>query len=443
MALIFWLWGFAVAENWPQFRGPGARGVAEDPELPDSWSTTSSVNWKVDIPGDGWSSPVVWGNRIFVTSVIRDGQTEEPRKGLYFGGNRTEIPADKHYWMVYCVDWETGEIVWKREAYQGRPQGSHHLKNTYASETPVTDGERVYAYFGNLGVFCYDMMGKLLWSKPSKPFKTRYGWGTAASPVIHQDRLYIVNDNDDQSFIVARDKRTGDELWRVDRDEGSNWATPLIWENELRTEIVAPGTNKVRSYDLEGTLLWEFAGMSSITIPTPFSAFGLLYISSGYVGDQLRPVYAVRPGASGDISLEQGETSSEFIVWSHSQAGPYNPSPLVYGDYYYTLLDRGFLTCHKARTGELVYDKVRIERGAGAFTSSPWAYNGKIFCLSEDGDTFVIEAGPEFKLIGKNSLDEMCMATPAISKGSLIVRTASQLYRIGQAASSANQVSHL
>ena len=424
--------GNAIGGDWPQFRGPGARGVAEGTDLPDSWDTNQNVRWKVDIPGSGWSSPVVWGNKIIVTSVINEGQTEEPKKGLYYGGNREDIPTDTHHWMIYCVDWETGKLLWERKAFEGRPGGSRHLKNTFASETPVIDGERVYVYFGNLGVFCYDLSGELVWSTSWNPVQTSYGWGTAASPVLHEDTLYIVNDNEDDSFMVALDRESGEERWRVNRDEGSNWATPLVWENTQRTEIVTSGRNKVRSYDLNGKLLWELSGMSSITIPTPFASQGLIYISSGYVGDELRPVYAVKPGASGDISLGPDNTSNEYIVWSQRQAGPYNPSPLVYGDYYYTLLDRGFLTCHKALTGELVYGKRRLERGASAFTSSPWAYDGKVFCLSEDGDTFVIQAGPEFKLLGKNPLGEMCMATPAISRGSLIIRTASKLYRIAE-----------
>jgi outer membrane protein assembly factor BamB len=423
------LGGAAASDNWPGFRGPGSLGVAEDPNLPDKWSKTENVAWATEIPGTGWSSPTVWGDHIFVTSVIGSADAEKPKKGLYFGGER-KAPTDIHRWMVYCVDFKTGKIRWEREVKKGPPESSHHLKNTYASETPVTDGERVYAYFGNAGLFCFDMNGKLLWSKDLGTFQTRYGWGTAASPVLYKDRLYIVNDNDQHSFIVALNKKTGDEAWRVDRKEGSNWATPYIWENELRTEIITPGTGKVRSYDLNGQLLWEFSGMSSISIPTPFSRFGLVYIASGYVGDQNRPVYAVKPGAAGDISLKPGETSNKYIAWYLPQGGPYNPSPIVYGDYYYTLYDRGFFTCHDARKGNEVYPKVRIDPGVNAFTSSPWAYNGKIFCLSEDGDTFVIQAGAEFKLLGKNSLDEMCMATPAIVRGSLVIRTASKLYRI-------------
>jgi outer membrane protein assembly factor BamB len=425
-----------ASDRWPQFRGPQQIGVAEDANLPESWSATENVAWKTEIPGSGWSSPVVWGDHIFVTSVISSAEGEKPKKGLYFGGER-KAPEDVHRWMVYAVDWATGKIRWQREVYKGPPTISRHLKNTYASETPVTDGERVYAYFGSVGLFCFDMNGKLLWSQKWGPFKTRFGWGTAASPVLHKDRIYVINDNDEKSFIIALNKKTGEQVWRVDREEGTNWATPFIWENNVRTEIVTAGTHKVRSYDLGGKLLWEFSGMSSIAIPTPFSKFDMVYIASGYVGDQLRPVYAVRAGAAGDITLKTGERSNKYIAWFQPQAGPYNPSPLVYGDYYYTLLDRGFFTCHDARTGQEIYGKQRIDAGAGAFTSSPWAYNGKIFCLSEDGDTFVIQAGPEYKLLRKNSLDEMCMATPAIARGSLIIRTASKLYRItgGKAAS--------
>lgn len=431
--ILLLLTGATANDRWPQFRGPGSLGVAEDADLPDTWSATENVAWKTDIPGTGWSSPIVWGNNIFVTTVISAVEGEKPKKGLYFGGER-KAASDIHRWVVYCVDWNTGHVRWEREVHKGVPPGPRHLKNTYASETPVTDGERLYAYFGNVGLFCFDMSGKKLWEKRWKPVPTRYGWGMAASPVLYKDRLYILNDNDEESFIVALNKKTGEEIWQAKRDEGTNWATPYIWENEARTEIITAGTRRVRSYDFNGKLLWELSGMSSIAIPTPFSKHGLLYVTSGYVGDQHRPVYAIRPGASGDISLKQGETSNNHIAWYQPQGGPYNPSPLVYGDYYYTLLDRGFFTCHDAKTGKEVYAKVRIDPGVNAFTSSPWAYNGKIFCLSEDGDTFVIQAGSEFKLVRKNSLDEMCMATPAIARGSLIVRTASKLYRITKGA---------
>ncbi len=418
-----------TAADWPRFRGPDSSGVVEDAKLPDKWSPTENVVWKTDIPGVGWSSPVVTGDKIFLTSVISTDSPEPPKKGLYFGGNRG-TPKDVHRWMVYAIDFKTGKLLWEREVQRGVPPIARHLKNTYASETPVTDGERVYAYFGSAGLFCFDLNGKLLWSQKWGPYEMQLGWGTASSPILHQGRIYIVNDNEVGSFMVALDKLTGKQIWRVERDEKSNWATPYIWDSGNRTELITPGRNRVRSYDLDGKLLWQFKGMSSLTIPTPFSRFGLLYIASGYVGDQVRPVFVVKPGASGDISLKPGETSNEFIAWHLPQGGPYNPSPIVYGDYYYTLYDRGFLTCHDARTGKEVYSKVRIDEAAAAFTSSPWAANGKLFLLSEDGDTFVVQAGKDYKLLGKNTLDEMFMASPAISQSSLILRSASKLYRI-------------
>lgn len=418
-----------VQANWPQFRGDSA-GVSEDGVVPSKWSTKENVAWAVDIPGRGWSSPIVWGDRVFVTSVIGGSEAGQPKKGLYLGGNRDE-PSDKtHLWMVYCIDFNTGKIIWEKLAHQAVPKYATHVKNTYASETPVTDGERVYAYFGNIGLFCYDMDGNELWSKDFGSHKTRYNWGTAASPVLYKDWLFIVNDNEEQSFAVALGKITGAQMWRIDRDEKSNWATPYIWETDKRTELVTSGRGKVRSYDLNGELLWELAGMSGIVIPTPFAKHGLLYVTSGYVGDKKRPLFAIRPGAKGDISLEEDQSSNEFIAWSHKQGGPYNPTPIVYGDYLYVLYDRGTLSCYDAETGLEIYSRRQIDPGATAFTASPVANRGRIFCISEDGDTFVIQAGPDFKLLAKNSLDEMCMATPAIHRGSLIVRTISKLYRI-------------
>jgi outer membrane protein assembly factor BamB len=309
------------------------------------------------------------------------------------------------------------------------------MKNSYASETPVTDGERVYVYFGSIGlVAALDFSGQTIWTKNLGAVDGRQAWGTAASPVVHQGRVYVVNDNRQQSFIAAFDAKTGSELWRTGRDEAENWSTPIVWENALHAEIVTAGEGKVRSYGLDGTLLWEFQGMSNSTIPTPFAKNGLVYISSGYPGSPLRPAYAVRPGASGDISLKPGETSNDFIVWSQPLLGSYNTSALVYGDYYYTLLDRGILLNHDARTGKAVYGRQRISVESSGFTASPWAYNQKIFAISEDGETFVMQAGPEFKLLWKNALDGMVLATPAIARGSLFIRTNAKLYRIAKGA---------
>jgi outer membrane protein assembly factor BamB len=421
----------AGESDWPSFRGGERAGTGEAKSLPDTWSTEQNVVWKCDIPGRGWSSPVVWGNRVLVTSVTTDGKAPEARKGLYIQDLSGKVQPGEHRWLVHCLDFQTGKTLWTREAHKGVPANPIHLKNTYATETPVVDGDHVYVYFGNVGLFCYDGEGQMLWSRKTPAVKMRMGWGPGASPVAYQGRLFVVNDNEDKSTLTAYDGKSGKPLWEVERDEKSNWATPFIWKNEVRTEIVTAGTTKIRSYDLDGKPLWEMGGMSILTIPTPFARQGLLYVSSGYVMDLLhRPVFAIRPGAKGDVTLKADATSSKDVAWVQRFAGPYHPTPLVYGDHLYVLYDRGMLSCFEAKTGKQLYDRQRLGSGATAFTASPWAYNGKIFCLSEDGDTIVIQAGPEFKVLGRNKLDEMCLATPAIAHGSLIVRTQNQLYRL-------------
>jgi len=427
-------------QNWPQFRGARAGVAADDARLPDTWSETQNVAWKIDIPGRGWSSPIVWGDHVFVTTAVNVKEPNEPLKPVAsylarsLGGTMTQADISQpveHRWSLYDIDLQTGKIRWERTIQTALPSKPVHQKNSYASETPVTDGERVYVYLGYAGLFAFDMNGTPVWSKPMEALEMRTGWGTAASPALHDGRLYVVNDNDaKRSFLAAFDARTGQELWRVERDEGSNWSTPFVWQNERGTEIVTTGSRKVRSYDTSGKLLWELRGMTSIHAATPIASQGLLYVSSGYPTDPLRPVYAFRPGATGDISLKPEETSNTFIAWSHPTLASCYPSPLVVGAQYYTLMDRGFLTSNDAKTGREIYGRQRISAESSAFSASPWSYNGKIFALSEDGDTFVVQAGPEFKLLGKNALNEMTLATPAISNGSLIIRTASKLYRI-------------
>ncbi len=417
-----------AGDTWPQFRGPGSAGVVEDdPSLPEVWSATQNVAWKVPVPGRAWSSPIVWKDKVFLTSAVQDGETEEPQKGLYLGGERP-APENQHRWMVYCLDANTGQILWEREAHKGVP-GPRHLKNSYASETPATDGELVYAYFGNTGLFVYDLEGNPKWSKSWDPVEMKSGWGTASSPILHKNRLYIVNDNDTQSYMVCLDTKTGEQVWRVDREEKSNWTTPYIWENEKRTEVVTHGSIKARSYDLDGKPLWELGGQSKITVSTPFSKFGLLYLSSGFVRDTKKPLFAVRPGASGDITPPEGQSSSEFVAWVQPLGASYNTSPVVYGDTIYVLYDRGFFCAFDARTGKEHYEQQRLGRGT-AFTASPWAYNGKVFCLTEEGNTMVLQAGSEFKQLYTNPLGEMALATPAIANDSLFIRTENNLFRI-------------
>jgi outer membrane protein assembly factor BamB len=416
-------------DQWPQFRGRTSGVAADNPRLPDTWSPTTNVVWRADVPGIGWSSPVVWDDLIVLTSVIPTGSIELPEKGFYGGGGGSFVAKGEHRWMVYGLDFKTGRVRWERELRRAQPTAMRHAKNTYASETPIIDGERIYVYFGGLGLFALDMQGKELWNNPMDPVTMR-AWGTGASPAVHGGRVYLVNDNDDRSSLTAYDAKSGKVVWTIPRDETSNWSTPYIWEHDGVTEIITTGSRQVRSYDLNGQLKWHLKGMTSLHVPTPVSGPDMLFISSGFLGDAFRPVYAIRPGASGDISLKGEEKSNEFVAWSNPRLGTYITSPLLYGGHYYTLMDRGFLLCHDARTGEEVYPRQRITAEASGFTSSPWAYNGKVFALSEDGDTFVMQAGREFKLLGKNSLGEMAMATPAIVQDSLLLRTASKLYRI-------------
>ncbi len=417
--------------NWPQFRGPHAAGIGTDPALPDRWSATENVAWKTDLPGRSWSSPIVWGDRVFVTAVVDLGVSEPPKKGLYFGGDRPEPPKSEHQWKVFCLDLATGKVRWERTVHRGAPATPVHLKSTYGAETPVTDGERVYALFGGVGVFAFTHDGDPVWTRRLEPRKTRYGWGSAASPALHGGRLFLVDDNDDRAQLTALDARTGTEIWRTDRDEKSNWSTPFIWQNGRRTELVTTGTRAVRSQDLDGKPLWLLQGMSSIAIPTPVAGDGLLFVSSGYVGDKSRPLYAVRPGADGDISLKAGDTASPSIAWSDPVGGPYNPSPLLHDGRIYVLFDRGLLTCRDAKTGKVLYDRERLPEGL-AFTASPWAAGGQIFCLNEDGLCFVVRAGDRFELLRTHKLadDDMCMATPAMVGDRLLIRTAARLYCI-------------
>ena len=421
-----------ASSNWPQFRGPESRGIGHGDNLPDQWSTTKNIAWKTDIPGRGWSSPIVWEDDVFLTTVINAGVSEEPQKGLYRGGNRPEAPTTLHTWKVYCLDLTSGQINWEHTVHEALPNTGVHIKSSYASETPVTDGSRVYFYFGNVGLFVFDLEGNALWSKRFNPRFTRHGWGTAASPVLHRDRLYIVNDNEEDSWLLALDKYTGEEIWRAQRDQESNWSSPYVWENKLRTEIILPATKRVRSYDLNGRELWSFTGMSSITIATPYAADGLLYVSSGYVGSRQKPIYAIRPGATGDISIDETQRSNDFIAWCQWRSAPYNPTTLLYQDHLYVLLDRGMLSSLDPKTGAFHFEKEKIPRDRAGFTSSPWAYDGKVFCLSEDGDTFVFKAGKSFDLLHVNSLaeDDMCMASPAIARNRLLIRSSARIYCI-------------
>jgi len=451
----------ATASDWPQFRGPGGLGVPGDERgLPERWSRTENVRWSVEVPGRGWSSPIVWGDRVYVTSAISAGDFKEPSPGIY--GNdyiaelraqglspeevarrvrlrdteTSEEAADGIRWMLYALDAGDGKLVWERELHRGVPFGGRHRKNTYASETPITDGERVWVYFGNIGLFCYSKDGELLWRRPFEPRPTYLDFGTAASPLMGDGRIYVVNDNEVDGRLYAVDASTGELLWERDRTSQhplirTGFSTPYLWRNRARTEVVVLGPGLATSYGRDGSVLWTLSGTSAVAAPTPVAAGDLLLIGSGSPSENVRPLFAVRPGGGGDISLAEGEVESEHVAWYRPRDGSYITSPIAYQGRVYVLYDKGFLAGFDLETGEELF-KGRIGRGGNSFSASPWAYDGKIFCLSEAGDTFVFTAGDEFELLATNPLEEMALASPAIADGGLFIRTYTRLYRIGR-----------
>jgi outer membrane protein assembly factor BamB len=425
---------FAADLDWPQFRGPNASGVSKSDKVPLEWGEGKNQKWKKPLPGLAWSSPIVADGVVIVTTAASDRKPEEPKKGLYFGGERAK-PADAVFTLdVRAYDLNTGEEKWRTELYKGKPTTPIHVKNTYASETPATDGRSIVAAFGTFGVFGLDMNGKQRWKFDVGPLKTKFGWGTGSSPIVHDGVAYLQLDSEDKSYVVALDAETGEEKWRQPRKEQTSWATPFLWKNSQRTELITNATNRVRAYDpKDGTLLWELGRNSSIAVPTPIADGDLLYVSSGYVMDlRYRPIYVVKPGAKGDVTPEGTTTKSGAMEWSQRLAGPYMPSPVLYDGRLYVLYDRGMLSCFDARTGDEIYKQQRLGKGGEQFTASPWAARGMIFCASETGKTFVVQAGPEFKIVRTNELPGMIMATPAIADDKLILRTDAALYCFGE-----------
>ncbi len=446
-------------ENWPQFRGQSGSATASTGSPPTRWSREENVAWVRDIPGRGWSSPIVWGKTVFVTSAVSTGGVfKEPSKGIFGNDYAAELAAqglsddevmarvvsrdielsketESIRYMVYAIDTETGALLWERVAHEGKPFGGRHRKNTYASETPATDGERLYVYFGNLGLFAYSLEGELLWEHRFPPRGIYLDFGTAASPAVDAERVYVQSDNQEDSFLAAIDKRTGKELWKVARGVGnesmirSGWSTPFVWVTPQRSEIVALGHGLAIGYGVDGKELWRLAGLSGQATPTPVAGDGLLYVGTGSQGESNRPMFAVRPGATGDITLAEGADSNELVAWHNPQASAYTSSPLYYRDRIYVVNDNGILAVLDARTGERLY-RARVGGGGFTFSSSPWAYGGNVFFLSEDGETFVAKEGAAYEEVGRNPLDEMTLASPAISGGSLFIRTQTKLYRL-------------
>ncbi len=429
----------ASAQNWPQFRGAGATGVADGKPAPVKWDATKStgVAWKTPIPGLGHSSPVVWGNTVYVTTAVTSAAKDETRYGLY--GDVEPVKDDpKHTWKLYALDKRTGKILWERVAYEGLPKVKRHPKSTHADSTPATDGKTVVALFGSHGLYAYDTRGKLLWKQDLGVldsgwfYDPDYQWEYGSSPVIYKNLVIVQADIQKGSFIAAYDLKTGKQVWKTLREgELPGWGTPTVYEGKTRAELVTTGAKYVRGYDpLTGKELWRLGPMSEITTPTPFAAHDLIYVASGYA--PIQPIYAIRPGASGDITLKDGKESSEAIAWSKARGGPYMPTPIVYGDLFYTLSNQGVVTAYNAKTGERVYQQ-RLDNRGGAFTASPVASDGKIYLSSEDGEVFVVRAGPKHELLSVNPVGEVIMATPAISDGLLIVRGINHVFAVTDA----------
>ncbi len=421
----------AYAQNWPSFRGPGASGVADGQNLPVQWDVQRRLNvlWKTEVHGLAHSSPVVWGDRVFLTTAVssKAGATFKP--GLYGDGSASD-DLSVHRWNVLCLDRATGKLLWERTAYQGIPKEKRHIKSTYANATPATDGRVVVAFFGSQGLYAYSPGGDLLWKRDLGRLEVgaydapEFEWGTASSPILYQDLVIVQCDQQKGSFIAALDARTGATVWRTERDELPSWGTPSVFSSKARAELVTNGSNFIRGYDpASGKELWRLGGSSKITAPTPVASDDLIVVASGRRPEA--PIFAIRGGASGDI------TGSRSVAWSKGQRGPYMPTPLIYGGYVYILGNSGVFDCYALADGKEIY-RQRIPDAGSGFSASPVASDGKIYLSNEDGEIIVVKAGPQFELLARNDMADAVMATPAISGGLLIVRSQHSVWAIGQ-----------
>jgi outer membrane protein assembly factor BamB len=419
------------AQNWPSFRGPGATGVLDTPHgAPVSWDVAANRNiaWRTEIPGLGHSSPIVWEDRVFVTTAV----SSDPKAVFQYPlagqlDRRTDLA--KQQFKLYCLDRHTGKILWEKVAAERAPAVARHPHNSYASATPATDGKRVVAFFGSEGLYAFDLDGKMLWQQDVGPLDQGafdvpdYKWGSASSPIIYRDLVIVQCDQQKGSFVAAFDAATGKPRWRTQRDAIPSWATPTVYEGEKRAELVTNGAEYFRGYDpATGAELWKIKGTSMISVPTPFAAHGLIYLASGYYRF-IQPIVALKPGATGEVAAER-------VAWRTEKGAPYLPTPIVYGDYFYSFNHRGILTVYNATTGERIYEQ-RLGEGA-AFSSSPVATGGRLYAASEDGDVYVVKAGPTFELLAVNKMNEVVMATPALSNGILIVRGLNHVFGISE-----------
>jgi outer membrane protein assembly factor BamB len=432
IAALVMICASAFAQNWPQFRGVRASGVAEGHPLPTKWDA-SSFKWKTPIPGVAVSSPIVWGDKVFVTTAISSDPGAKLRHGLY-GDVEPSNDVSKHQWKIYAVSKKDGKVLWERTAHEGTPKTKRHPKSSQASCTPVTNGRVLVVNFGSEGLFAYDLNGKQLWKQDLGKlnagwfFDPDYEWGVASSPIIYKNTVIVQADIQKDSYVAAFDLDTGKQVWRTTRDEIPSWGTPAIYEGAPRDELITHATKFIRGYDpATGKELWRLSGNSEITTPTPLVAHGLIYVANGYRG--IQPIYAIKPGASGDISLLGEASTNDSIAWSHRRGGPYTPTPLIMGDLMYILANQGVLSVYNAKSGERLYQQ-RVGNG-GSYSASLVGGDGKVYLSSEDGEINVVKAGPKYELLATNSVGEVVMATPAISDGLLLIRTMQHVIAIG------------
>jgi len=420
----------AEAGNWPQWRGPDGSGISNEKNLPSEWSPTKNIKWKTEIDGRSHSSPIVWGNRVFLTTAIEGAVVPGAKavKHTLEGGKEflhpDSVGADKkHTFKVICIDRDSGKIVWQSTAWEGTPYDNRHRKSSYAASTPATDGKLVYAFFGTEGLYAYDFKGKLVWKADIGKLGT-VGMGTGTSPILF-DNLVIVQadeENGEASFIVAVDKNTGKEAWRTPRKVQVSWSTPLLVRTSKRAELIASGTEAVIAYDpATGKELWRHKGVESNAIPSPVANNEMVFLVAGFPA---KIAMAIKLGQTGDL------TGTPNVAWTYAKGTAYVPSPILYGDYLYLTTDRGILTSIDAKTGEVKYEGGRIPIPA-TFTASPVAFEGKILMTSEDGDTFIVKAGPQHQILGTNSVGEPVYASPAIADGRIFIRGEKNLYCIG------------
>jgi outer membrane protein assembly factor BamB len=424
------------AGNWPQFRGLEASGVDTNAAAPTHWNleTGGGVLWKTPIPGLAHASPILWGDRLYIATSVGPGKADL-KVGLY-GDIDSAKDQESHQWRLVAIDKGSGKVVWDKLGFEGVPRVKRHTKGTHCSSTPATDGKRIAAIFGSEGLFCFDLNGELLWKKDLGPMDSGYyqvptaQWGFASSPVIHDGKVVVLCDVQKGSFLAVFDLATGKELWRTPRKDVPTWGSPAVTSIGGRTEILVNGWHHIGGYDFAtGKEIWKLNGGGDIPVPTPVVSGGFAYFTSGHGNS--RPMRAIRLDAAGDITPDDVGGTNAAIAWAHARQGTYMQTPIVVGDYIHGCLDNGVVTCFDAKTGAISYSQ-RIGTGSEGFTASPVSDGRNLFFASEVGNVYVLPADGKFAVSQKNSMDETCMASPALSDGVLYFRTRSQLVAIGK-----------